>query len=302
MAASDPINIVFLALASLILLACEWWGYRRWIKPHEASTNWQAKAMLLLIILTLSGGFIGPFSWWAHLPNSFAWDPPPLAGRMLASAGWCFAFAAFLGLERPSRRRIRLVLWMLAIYLAPLAVAIVLFHLDRLDFAAPITYPFFAVVALLTGGAIWFLIRQPNVVQDGPDDLAPSGRIMRGWLSLVAIVTGVWGLALFVTDQGPSPLIWVWPGDLLSSRLIGVMLLTITTAAAFSFRHADTARITSGVTLIYGLGLAVASVWNLFVDKPIPVTYLVAFSLIFLGSLVVFLMDRPTARRALSET
>jgi hypothetical protein len=302
MSATDPINIVFLALAMLVLLACEWWGYRRWIKPHETAANRQAKAMLMLIILTLAGGFIGPFSWWADIPNSFAWDPPPLASRMLATAGWCFAFVAYLCLSRPTWRRVRLTLLMLAIYLAPLAIALVLFHLDRLNFAAPITYPFFAVVALLTGGSIWFLIRQPTVIPDTLEDLAPAGRFTQAWLSVVAVVTGVWSLALAATDNGPSPLIWVWPGDLLTSRLIAAMLITITAAAIFSLRHVDTARITTGVTLIYGLGLAIASVWNAFAGKPIPITYLVAFGLIFAGSLAALLMDKRAARAALPAT
>jgi len=302
MSATDPINILFLTLALLILLACEWWGYRRWIKPHEAVTNGQAKAMLMLIILTLAGGFIGPFSWWADLPNGFAWDLPPLAGRMLATAGWCFAFVAYLCLSRPTRRRVQLALLMLAVYLAPLAIALVLFHLDRLNFAAPITYPFFAVVTLLSGGSIWFLIRQPATLPDDPADLAPSSGFMRVWLGVVAVLTGAWSLALAVTDNGPSPLIWVWPGDLLTSRLIAAMLITIATAAVFSLRRADTARITSGMTLIYGLGLAIASVWNAFAGKPIPITYLVAFGLIVLGSLAALLMDGSAARAARRAT
>ena len=38
----------------------------------------------------------------------------------------------------------------------------------------------------------------------------------------------------WVTDSGPVPFVWVWPGDLLTSRLIGVMLLTIAVGAATS--------------------------------------------------------------------
>ena len=48
-------------------------------------------------------------------------------------------------LHRPVPRRMRLVMLMLAVYLAPLPTA-PLFHLDRFDPAAPITYAFFALV------------------------------------------------------------------------------------------------------------------------------------------------------------
>ena len=80
--------------------------------------------------------------------------------------------------------------------------------------------------------------------------------MVRGWLGLVAAVMAVWGLALFITDSGPSPFIWVWPGDLLSSRLIAMMLWAIAAGAAFALPRTDTARLMLGVTLTYGVGVA----------------------------------------------
>jgi len=59
---------------------------------------------------------------------------------MLAAAGWSFALVCWLALERPSLPRLRLVVIMLFVYLTPLAVAILLFHLSRFDWMAPITY------------------------------------------------------------------------------------------------------------------------------------------------------------------
>ena len=110
------------------------------------------------------------------------------------------------------------------------------------------------------------------------------------------MVTGLWGLALFLTDRGPSALIWVWPGDLLTSRLIGVMLLAIAAGAAASLRYADMARMMLSMALTYGLGLAAASAWNTLTDKPIQLSYLIVFGLIALGSAAVLMTDRSVKR------
>ena len=53
---------------------------------------------------------------------------------------------------------------MLAVYLAPLLVTASLFHLDRFDPAAPITYVFFALVLTMTVAALWYLFEQPVIV------------------------------------------------------------------------------------------------------------------------------------------
>jgi hypothetical protein len=289
------INLSIMGLAFLILLAIEIYGYRRWIKPYTANLSASGKLMLLLIILTMAGGFLGAFGWWLAFRNSFAWILPPLASRMLASAGWSFAFAAFLALVRPTRRRLRLILWMLAIYLTPIAAALFLFHLDRLDFSEPITYPFLLVVATLMCASIGFLFRQPNILADGAQDLVPASKLNQYWLGLVVVMTGLWSMALFATDKGPLAAIWVWPSDLLSSRLIAAMLLTITLAGIYSLPYRDTLRIMTGVTLIYGLGLSLASAWNALAGKPIKPAYLVVFGLIAIGSAIVLWADRKGA-------
>jgi hypothetical protein len=90
--------------------------------------------MLLLCVVTLVGGLLGSTGWWTDDPRSFSWDLPPLASRMLASAGWAFGVATLAALHRPVPRRTRLVMLMLAVYLAPLLVTAPLFHLDRFDY------------------------------------------------------------------------------------------------------------------------------------------------------------------------
>ena len=113
---------------------------------------------------------------------------------------------------------------------------------------------------------------------------------MQGWLGLVALVTGLWGVALFVTHQGPSVLIWLWPQDMLASRLIAVMLLTIATASLYSLRYATLARTTLAMTLLYGVGGVAAALWNALAGKPIPVAYVIAFGLLASGSLLWLLI------------
>ena len=236
----------------------------------------------MLVLLTLMGGLIGSPFWWLDEPLSFSWDLPPLASRMLAAAGWAFALAAFLALRRPTRERLRLIMLMLFVYLVPLAAAILLFHLERFDWAAPITYAFFAIVLILIGGATWQLVRPVGVVASLAASLTSGTRL---WLWAVASVAGLWGLALTVTDSGFSPLIWVWPGDLLSSRLIAVMLFTLTAGAIYSLRAPDTVGITLGAWSVYGFGVVLANGWNLVGGKPVKEAYAIAFLLLAMVSL-----------------
>src|SRR5215216_2141584 len=76
--------VQFLGLFALLGIAA--WGYRHWISPRQVGI--QGKGMLLLSVVTLVGGLLGSTGWWIDDPRSFSWDLPPLASRMLASAGW----------------------------------------------------------------------------------------------------------------------------------------------------------------------------------------------------------------------
>jgi len=285
-------NLIFQVSGLVLLIIGLGVGYSRWIKPHQASLNWQGNGLLLLVILTLMGGFIGSPFWWLDDSRSFSWDLPPLASRMLASAGWTFVVVSFLALQRPTFQRLRLVLILLFVYLTPLAVAIILFHLDRFDPTAPITYAFFVIVILMVTATTGYLLWQPRLIPDEARDQAPSSRVVRYWLATVAFICGLWGVALFVTDQGPSPLIWVWVGDLLSSRLIGVMLLAVAVGAITGYRRADPARLMMIVTLTYGIGLVLASLWNRVGGKPVPLSYLIVFGGIALISAILLNTDK----------
>ncbi|MEP6988154.1 MAG: hypothetical protein ABI970_21300, partial [Chloroflexota bacterium] len=137
-------DIAIQVLGLLVFLAVIIGSYWRWVRPHNI--NLETKGVLLLIIATMTGGLIGSSGWWFDVPQAFSWDLPPLASRMLAVAGWAFGAATFMTLQWPTLQRIRLVLLMLAIYLIPLALAIVFFHLNRFNPSAPITYAFFIIV------------------------------------------------------------------------------------------------------------------------------------------------------------
>jgi hypothetical protein len=289
--------LVVQVLGLLLLLGGIWFGYRQWIKPYEATLTWQGRGLLLLVVVTLIGGFVGSPFWWMDQPWSFSWDLPPLASRMLAAAGWSFFVLALLALQRPAYRRLRLVLITLVVYLTPLAIVIVLNHMDRFDPTAPITYAFFIIVAPMTVASLWYLLRQPLVVPDEPRDGVLSTTVIWVWLGVVAAVTILWGLAIFITDSGPSNQIWAWSGDLLSSRLIGVMLLTIAAGSAYSMRYADTARLMVAMIIVYSLGITVATLWNMLYGLPVKTLYTAIFGVIFLVSTVLLLSDREPSRR-----
>jgi hypothetical protein len=284
--------------ALVLLFAAVGLSALRWLRPRASGLGAQAIGLLVLLALTLCGGFIGAFFWWVDEARAFSWDLPPLASRMLAAAGWSFALVTAMALEHPTQRRLRLLLLLLATYLTPLVVVIFLFHLDRFDFSQPVVYGFFAIAGGMTVATLWYLFRQPPVEPDPARDALPAAPIVRLWLGLVGVLTALWGLALFITDSGPSPLVWVWPGDLLTSRLIGVMLLTVAVGALYARPRADTARVMLALSLVYGLGLAAASLWNAFQGLPIKVSYLIVFSLIFLGSLALLALARQPSESA----
>jgi hypothetical protein len=293
------LDLLFQAAGLAVFAVVIGLGHRRWVARYGAALDTQQRGVLLLIIVTLAGGLVGSPVWWADDPRAFAWDLPPLAGRMLGAAGWSFVALCLAALEYPTRGRIRLALVMLAVYLTPLAIAILIWHRDRFDPGAPITYAFFIIVAGLIVPALWFLIRPPRPIARR-EDHRPAAPLLSLWLTIVAAVTGLWGLALFVTDRGPTALIWAWPGDLLTSRLIGVMLLTIMAGALQSRRSADLARIVLLATIVYAVGLTVASLWGLLLGQPPRPGYAVAFAAIAIGSTLALASERraPAPRDA----
>lgn len=182
----------FLQLIGLFLLVVGLGsGYGLFRRRYPSPLTGAQQGILLLTLLTLGGGFIGAFPWWLDVAYSFAWELPPLASRLLAAAGWAFALACGLALRHPTQRHLRLIMLMLVVYLEPLAVAILLFHLDRFDPLAPITYAFFTVVGIILLPALWFCWRPVGIVAERPSDQRPPKSVVQGWLGLVALCLGL---------------------------------------------------------------------------------------------------------------
>lgn len=148
-------RILMLALALAFLLGGLWIGWLRWARPYQRDMIASCQSMLALTIVTVAGGLIGSLFWWMDAKASFPWTLSPLASRMLASAGVGFATAGIFALERRQDRLIRLYLVLLTTYLAPLIVVIILFHLDRFNWRAPVTYAFFLIAIGMTAAALW---------------------------------------------------------------------------------------------------------------------------------------------------
>jgi hypothetical protein len=165
---------------------------------------------------------------------------------------------------------------------------------------APITYAFFVIVGLLLAPTLWLLARSPRPIPGYPDDTHLPSPALTRWLDVVALISGLWGLALFVTDRGPSALIWAWPGDLLTSRLIAVMLLTIAAGALVSRRRADLARVILVTTIVYSFGLSAASLWGLMTGQPLRPAYALVFASIAVISWRM-LVTAPVALKTLQS-
>lgn len=268
---SQTVGMIVGGLLLAVALGIGWW---RWVRPRRPLLYGGGTGLLVLLVLTLMGGAIGAPAWWFDPDDSFSWPLPALAGRFLASAALAFAFASFRVLEHPAPRHLRLALLLLAVYLWPLAAAILVAHLDRFDRDALITYAFLGIVGIMSIATAWYLLRQPPVDLAPPMDEEGPAPWTRLWFYGLAIIAGLWGLALFVSDEGFIDAVWLWPGDLLTSRLIAAMLFTISAGAIYASRSAQLSRTMLGTIAIYGLGLALASLWQAFDDAPMKAVYL----------------------------
>ncbi len=273
-----------------------WFGWNRFVRPYTWLDR-KGQVTLFLLLLTLFGGGIGGIGWFSDDPRSFAWDLPPLASRMLGAAGWAFALLSFRALQRLTWAGISLVLLAIVVYLIPIALFVVTTHLERFDFTNPITYGFFFVTLGMALAALWLLIAPSAALQQL--ELRNTTSIAR-WVRICLILTSCiclpWALALAVTDQGSSPLIWAWRGDLLTSRLIAAMLFTIGITSLYSLRSLERTTLTLLTNSMYGLGVFAAGLINLWTGKPLPIAYVVAFGLIALISILALVAIRNPSK------
>ncbi len=270
---------LWFGVAVIVLLAAMAAAFVRW--GRVAGEGGGSPVGRFVLIATAVGGLIGAPFWWLDLQPSFAWDLPPLASRMLGVAALAFGVTGVVVLEHPSAARERLFHTLILVYLMPLALAAVFLHLDRFDFARPVTYGFFAVVIVLCAGSAIELSRERAA------DAAPAalGATVRGWLLSAGLVLALWGAALFLTPTSPYPLVFNWPQDELSSRLIAAMLMTIAVAFFLSRREAGLARTALLFAGVYGVGVVAAGLMNAVGGKPIPLLYVTGFGIVGLVSL-----------------
>lgn len=246
-----------------------------------------------VVLAATAGGLIGALPWWLGEARAFSWVLPPLAFRFLAVAGVSFGLLGLLALARPDSARPGQMRGLLLVYLLPLAGVIVLRHRDRFDPGAPVVIAFFAIVAALIAGAAFALPRppRPRLPDAGPE-------------RAMAALAGIWGLALFLWPAGPWPPLWPWPQDALSSRLIGVMFVTV--AAGFALAP-DRASLTSARLLAasYGAGVALASALALAAGRPAPLAYPLiwgAIALLATARLISARAAAPSPGQARPET
>ncbi|WP_442582698.1 hypothetical protein ACSBOB_12435 [Mesorhizobium sp. ASY16-5R] len=279
-------DVGLFAIAVVLLLACLAAGFRRWGHADLGPTGSGTVARFVLVS-TAIGGILGAPFWWLDLTPSFAWDLPPVASRMLAAAAFAFGLAGIVVLERPSEARTRLYLTLIVVYLVPLALAAVLLHLDRFDFAAPVTYGFFAVVVVLSAGSLATLARPAHAA----NATAPCAAVS-AWLLIAGIVLGLWGIALFGAPTTNYPLVFNWPKDPLSSRLIAAMLVTIALAFLLSRNDAGRARLSLVFAAAYGAGVVAACLMNMAAALLVPPLYTGGFAVVAIGSLLLLVTDR----------
>jgi hypothetical protein len=270
---------LWFGVAVIVLLAAMAAAFARW--GREPGEGRGSPVGRFVLIATAVGGLIGTPFWWLDLPPSFAWDLPPLASRMLGVAALAFGVTGIAVLEHPSAARERLFYMLILVYLVPLALAAVTLHLDRFDFARPVTYGFFAVVIVLCVGSALELSRGKDA---GLVQFAPGGTV-RGWLLVAGLTLAVWGAALFLVPTAPYPLVFNWPQDELSSRLIAAMLMTVAVAFFLSRHDAGLARLALLFAGVYGIGVVAAGMMNAAGGKPMPLLYVTGFGIVGLVSL-----------------
>lgn len=271
-----------------LLIAAIWLAAKRWPGERFSAAGLRPHHRVALIVLAM-GGLLGTPFWWLDLPPSFAWDLPPLASRLLAAAAFAFGLVGVMVLERPSQARARLMFAAASIYLVPLALAILLLHLDRFDPARPVTYGFFGLVVPLASACVvgWMQLSGRQAEASTP----PAGAV-RWWMLAMVVVFGLWGALLFLAPSVAIPAVFLWAADPLTSRLIASMLLTIATVSFMAGRDARLAAPALLFAGIYGAGVVAAALMQAVNAKPVPLFYALVLGSAGAVSLILLLLRK----------
>ena len=243
-----------------------------------------AREARFLAVIAGVGGLVGVTVWWQNPDYAFAWALPPVAARFLAVAGVAFGAVALRAAWIGTIGHLRMIAAMLLVYLGPLAAAILLLHLDRFNPSAAITYAFFAIVLTMVILSMRALLRPPDEVRG----------LTSGMLGLGGFLAGLWGLVLFLWPAGPWPVLWPWPQDPLTTRLIAAMFLTV--AAACHFAEGPAERRTAYILcLLYGAGIGVVVSLALLAGKPASLAYLIFWALVMVAAVRGLVSERAVS-------
>lgn len=221
-----------------------------------------------VLTLATAGALIGAPFWWAGAPLSFAWALPALAFRFLAAAALAFGAVGLMVMARPSPARIRFALGMVATYLAPLLVLIVIFHRGALDWSQPLPWGLVVFAGGLAAGSVLEMVKS----KDLRPGVAPRP-VERAFWALGIVVFGLWAAALMLWPQGDLALVWPWPSDPLTTRLIGAMLLTLFMMSWMARNRAELARVAGVGMATYGLWVLIACALRFLAGQPFPWLY-----------------------------
>ena len=288
-----PFLIAALVLATAVAGAARW----RRQAADDPSLN-SIVGGTVLVLTTVVSLVAAPF-WWLDLEGSFPWDLPPAASRLFAVAALAFGAAGVLAIERPTPRRTRLYLTMVAAYLCPLFVASI-FHSAVFDLTRVSTWLFFLVTGFLSLSAALELLRV-YTVHPGLAATRLETAVIQLWLVMIGLAMAGWSLALFLAPDTLYPAVFLWPDDALTSRAIGAMLLSIGVAALLAMQDAASSRMALLFAGVYGAGTICAfSLTKSFAFNP-PLLYLIGIggmglvSLAFLALLVN--LEAPVPRQ-----
>ena len=260
------------AFGLVVLVAGIAFAWNKLAKPLLLRHGSAPRFVLATLCVVLVGGLAGAPFWFADYGPSFSWDLPPLASRLLGAAALAFGIAGIWVMRHATQSTVRAYLIMLLAYLLPIMFAATVLHSDRFDWRAPITPAFFLIVGGLSFAGILHLVR--NDAARLPKGLRlhmpPWVRIL---FILVSILAFIWAAVLFLFPSNGPVLIATWPGDPLSSRLIGTMFFTIAVAALAALHDAERARTALVLYAVYGFGVVAAGIFSVAAGKPMPVAY-----------------------------
>lgn len=209
---------------------------RAMVLIESAVVGWAAALLLLSPRLA--------DQWWA-------WSTPPFNARYIGAVYFGALLPLLLFLLRPYVSPGRVVLWMIFTFTTSVAI-VMLFSADRFAFDRLHAWVYWLLYLALPVASAYFLVRLGGL-RKPPEPETPAAR--RGAMTVVALVTGGYGIALLAVPQ-PAAGWWPWPVDAFHARLYAATFLTAAAGAWLAGRRAAPRSWLAVGTSLLGLGLA----------------------------------------------